>query len=135
MGKRSKRAKEVRRKLREAQALISIPSHWTKGKSARDGRSVGVNVKDPNAVAFCATGAVERVCDTKTPEGRLLREDCFKMLKECVKETSGLADDIPYYNDRPGRTHSDVMGLFSCAVNKAGDLPERVSPQWRAPIH
>jgi hypothetical protein len=47
--------------LREARALISHPDRWTRRALARDWRQFRVPPESPQAVSFCAIGALQRV--------------------------------------------------------------------------
>lgn len=59
-GNNNKTTAEV---LREARELISDPKRWTRGVLARDaeGRSTGRGPFVPEAVCFCAFGAIAKV--------------------------------------------------------------------------
>ena len=50
--------------LEVAKALISDKSNWTQGTSARDSAGKVVPAASPNAVTFCATGALSRTTES-----------------------------------------------------------------------
>lgn len=58
--------------LREAADLISDRARWTQGCSAVSSRGDRVSVLSPDAVAWCASGAIRRLTDSPTDGGEAL---------------------------------------------------------------
>ncbi len=94
--------------LRKARALISDPSKWTQGASARDINGIPVGSGDDDAVCWCASGAHIKTVGY----GHILRSD--SALQDAA-QLLGAAGFV-FFNDHPGRTHDQVMWMFDLAV-------------------
>jgi hypothetical protein len=98
--------------LRAARALISDPRRWTQGqdqplfKGARDAQGRDCWPCDPEAVSWCATGAIAKV------EGRDIgRELPERALDAGLSYAFGAWPTTAYFNDR--RSHEDVLAVPS----------------------
>lgn len=101
--------------LREARRLI-VDYGWTQGCSARNLDRKPVAVSDPAAVAFCATGAIERA----------VYADSASFIKELVLHAlahgmgGNYSEDyvrsIVDFNDALGRTADQVVAVYDRAI-------------------
>lgn len=92
-----------------ARAVIGEPKAWIKGMNARAADGIEVDSHDPNAVCFCALGAVNRVTE-RFGDGHCARD----ALREAINDFS-----IDNWNDDPETTHADVLAAFDKAIKKA----------------
>ena len=94
--------------LTGARNLIDKPSHWTKGRAARDIHGNEINFNDPSAFSFCPIGAIHLMgfiySFTSAQSARLV-------LKSVICEKS-----IPSWSDAPERTHAEVISAFDKAI-------------------
>lgn len=90
--------------LTKARSVIERPECWVKGDTAQNCHGECTSWYDPDAVAFCATGAVYRV-----KVGREADEALFLLQK-------AMGDKIVRFNDAPGTTHDMVMAAFDKAI-------------------
>ena len=96
--------------LTAAQDLIRDPKHWTQRAYARDRHGAGVGSNHPNAVCWCADGAI-RKCGGADRYGSLIPE-----LVAFLKGQPGLV----HTNDDNG--HAATMDLFERLREKAKAL-------------
>lgn len=94
--------------------LLTDPSHWTKGESARDVRGKEVPPNYPSAVCWCMTGALNKV----------VRSPCVWFKSEAVLSAADLihgvvGGPIPSFNDAPTTTHATVLRVLDAAIEKA----------------
>jgi hypothetical protein len=108
--------------LLAARTLIQTPNDWTKGVNARDAAGEPVEEYHPNAVCYCALGAVD-ITDFRN--GADSREYWRSV------DALNAAVPAPYqhwevheYQDLPETTHADVLALFDRAI--AATAPEAV---------
>lgn len=93
--------------LLEAAELIEQPGKWTQGAFARDHGGDGTAFCDPDAVCWCAEGAIAKVAGG------------------CGTASSALAalgivtGGIYSYNDAPGRMASEVASKMREAAEEA----------------
>ncbi len=83
--------------LKAARALIEDPERWTQGAFARDAEGHSTPPCSPDAVCWCATGALRQVC----PEG--LSQEVFLALEptgspESVNDDEGYAATIAMFD-------------------------------------
>lgn len=83
---------EVARILRDAADLIEPPGRWTRGTLARDEHGLPVAAESPDAVCWCALGAVQRVASADTNA----RWDALEAIEAIVAEPA----PISHWNDR-----------------------------------
>lgn len=104
--------------LNAAADLIEPEGAWFKGNMAANAR--GEEYDDayesvaPDAVCFCAIGAIERVTG-----GGLLEARAIAYLGKVVEERAGISI-IPDWNDAPERTQHEVVAVFREAAKRAG---------------
>ena len=81
--------------------LLEDPKRWTRGVFARDEAGKKVQSTDESAVCFCVMGAISRVYGTDRSR-----------LWEKVVLSRPYTLSIPEWNDDPGTTHAEVVGLL-----------------------
>lgn len=91
-----------------ARLLIEKPEHWTQGLFARDSEGYSAPSRSPEAVCFCAMGAVMRASGDD-PE---LEYEGIHLLAQALGK-QGLAS----FNDN--RCHEEVLSLFDRAIANA----------------
>jgi len=97
--------------LRAARELISDPAKWTQGAYARSSKGEELYYgNNPEAVCWCAYGALEKVSGQKTfsevPGNKQLEESC--------PNTNDNDLSVPAINDRLG--HAAVLALYDRAI-------------------
>jgi len=97
--------------LRAAKALISKPEAWTQHYFARDESRKVVSAYSPEAVCFCGYGALKRVMHGSTDD---LVETSF-YLNHAVRTQKSYG----HWQDKPQRTHDEVMAVFDQAITQA----------------
>lgn len=94
--------------LTRARAIIENPQNWTKGEMARDAGGRLVVSHSPDAVCFCAVGALRRaayeLCIDRFPSFYTLQKWCG-------------TEPVPLFNDT--HTHADVLALYDRAIEAA----------------
>ena len=118
-----------------AEKLILKEENWTQGAKARKADGTECSVEDPEAVQFCAMGAIEACC---TDNGQVAW-DLENLLQQVVEDDSGYmgydADtakfptiqQFNYFNDEHA-THGDIIGIFGEVKRKLGIEPDTRSP-------
>lgn len=94
----------------KAHELLAKPEHWTKGHMARLAYLTPVNVGHPQAVCFCAIGALARCYNGGTVEGVSRYVRVRSELRERVRQLgfSGIID----WDDDGVRTHEEVLAVL-----------------------
>ena len=87
--------------LRAARDLIKTPAQWTKEVFARDAKGVPVDSQSPDAVCFCAEGALEHV------DAHAEASEAIEAVVKCK---------IVEFNERPKTTHKAVLRAFDTAI-------------------
>lgn len=87
--------------------LLSDPSRWTKGATARNSIGNIVSSYDPTAVCFCLIGAIFRIYPDDYPNAFNERVAIHKQLEGRLSN-----HDIVGWNDAPERTHEEVLALL-----------------------
>jgi hypothetical protein len=88
--------------LQQARDLIADPKRWTTGTTARDVDGVPIHSRKPQAVSWCAIGAIQRV----VPEHL-----SFYAIQALV-DACGV--EVSLVNDRYG--HEAILTLFDNAI-------------------
>lgn len=104
--------------LREARRLIA-EFGWTQGVSARNLERKPVLPTDPTAVAFCATGALDRAYRNFCGFPLQLNADVFVALVHGMGGNNTDDDStvhIIHFNDALGRTVDQVLGVYDRAI-------------------
>ena len=98
----------IKQLLQKARALIEDPAHWTQGALARDSAGNEVFPNSPQAVCFCAEGALacafEGTFDLKERAGRYLDIETEK----------------PLWTFNDSHTHEEVLNAFDKAIANCG---------------
>lgn len=100
--------------LQEARAILAKRGAWTQKHLARTEWGSSIDPQHPDAVQFCAIGALCKVANPS--EVDLAR----KFLMKCApsKYQSSLMN-IEQYNDRFSTKKKDIMKLYDCAIETA----------------
>jgi hypothetical protein len=100
--------------LRDAHDLIIDERNWCKGASARTRNGMGAHAAAPDAVAWCALGAIRRVA---TPIVFFDTEIALlAALGHVLPPGFYIVTD---FNDAGNTTHADVLDLFLRAIKWA----------------
>ena len=91
--------------LTKARDLISSPERWTQGASARSANGCPVRVSCPDAVSWCALGAIEKAAGNRN-----------EWLDEMAKLRAVVGSSIIRFNDF--HTHAEVLAAFDKAIEK-----------------
>jgi hypothetical protein len=94
--------------LKAARALIADESRWTKGHMARGPYGELRDANAPEAVCWCAVGAIRKVTETDDEDTAARR-----LLQSAIPSGDWIAE----FNDRVN--HADVLRLFDRAISKA----------------
>ena len=118
--------------LIDARALIAKPQAWTQGTGARDADGEPIGVEHDDAVAWCATGAINcavyRHADSLDlpPALQRTRERAGTILTDAVTRlTLGHYSETTTYNDQA--SHGCILKAFDIAIAAAA------SPSTAAP--
>jgi hypothetical protein len=108
---------KVRAILVKAEELIS--SGWCKGVLARDRNDHGVNSDSKDAVSWCAMGAIDNAALGFVVDGKIPRQEWFELSRHARLLLRNLisVDSIPDWNDKEGRTQSDVVEAFRGTID------------------
>lgn len=84
---------------------------WCQRRYAVNAEGTFVSSLDPDAVAWCAIGAITRAsCASDAP---LSMPPAVDIIRELIAAETM---DIEHWNDAPGRTQADVLALFDRAI-------------------
>ena len=102
--------------MEHARDLIARPNGWTQKTMARDSGGNSIASRRPDAVCFCAFGAVLRSVADKIKENYDVYSKVhfgagIVALEELVENKP-----IESWNDREGRTQAEVVALFDQAI-------------------
>lgn len=97
--------------LREARRLL-VEKGWTRNEFARDAEGCPSSYRGPDAVCFCARGAILRAgdvpdCEDYAPGERFL---------ERALPNGPYYGSIVSFNDSPFTTKEDVLALYDRAI-------------------
>ena len=115
-----------KRVLREAADLIEKVG-WCQEVDALDGRGIATTIWNPDAVAYCATGAVEKVCGVYSAEPEFETETGVTMALDRLweflpwngdppEEDAPVTTAIASWNDTAGRTAREVINAMRRAA-------------------
>jgi hypothetical protein len=103
--------------LRKAAEKIAAPEKWAKLGYAFNATGEPVDWDDHDAVCWCLTGATAVVADKGDAYGCA----ADRYLRRVIgAQPASSADTVSVWNDRPERTHSEVLA----ALAKAAELAE-----------
>jgi hypothetical protein len=98
--------------------LLARPESWTQHVNATDDRGLHVESTSPRAACWCALGAIHK-CAKDKADGASITDDDATMLANrwTEKATEALwnhrwASSLHSWNDRPERTHAEVLALL-----------------------
>jgi len=96
--------------LKEAKSLIEDPQHWNEEYFARNSKGQDCRSRDPEAVAWCAWGAINKVTDSHNNDAaaNFLYRSAFDLFKK---------KEIWEVNDCIG--HTAVMQMYDRAIELA----------------
>jgi hypothetical protein len=102
--------------LKEARKLLPDEEHWTKGAYFRR--------LDDDGKAFCLVGAVARATRFLGPKGTFSPRERYDFSKKHLlttirKRTRRSYPSILHYNDAPGRTYKQIIGVLDAAIAAA----------------
>ena len=101
----------IKTRLRAARKLIDQPEKWTKGALKRDARGNELIISHIPVASRCASGAIMAACEFEE------RREVFDQLSRSINHYLGSDyDSIVEWNDRPMRTHAQVMQAFDRAI-------------------
>lgn len=100
----------TRELLIATRALIERPGSWTKNSVARKPGGSKTTATDPNAVKWCAFGALRKVFSG--PDKPTWGEAYIFLC-----DAAGI--DLVAFNDAGVRTHSEVIAVFDRAIERA----------------
>jgi hypothetical protein len=86
--------------LERAANLIEPKGNWTRLTSARDAKNRSVLALSPDAICWCAVGAIIRATGFDRPELDLV----FGMWKS--------VGEVTVFNDAPGREQAEVVAML-----------------------
>jgi hypothetical protein len=115
----------TKRILRMARSLVR--TGWTKGAGARNRHGFSTVPGAPDAVQFCALGAIERAAGTDqrgAKEAILTLAHTLHPERDYWVLTDPLTNavrDVSTFNDAPETRKVDVLALFDKAARKAWD--------------
>ena len=122
---------KIQNQLVQARALIATPERWTQGASDRDANGFdleGEIYAESNVASHCALGAIWAVYELgQEPEltpWRIVNHLC----QTIERHTGQSQESIATWNDKPERTHAEVLQAFDWAikdspVGQAADEP------------
>jgi hypothetical protein len=93
--------------LIRARKLIEAPERWTKGAMARNSVGARVSAYAPDAICFCAQGALKKASDWDD-----------HLSQAALRLNRAITIPVGYitYNDEPETTHADILALFDRAI-------------------
>lgn len=97
--------------LRAARALIDTPEKWTQRQFAKDAAGHTIDFVNPDAVCFCACGALRRLHGIN---GRVER-----VLADAMSSPSGEVAAVRIVNFNDTHTHAEVLAAFDRAIEEA----------------
>lgn len=103
-----------------ARVLIEKPEHFTQGAYARTADGLSTECTDPNAVAFCAAGALEKIVRLIPGDISFHVIDALDAVAHAVypmKVGSFRGKGLLYVNDTLG--HVATLAMFDEAIRRA----------------
>lgn len=93
--------------LKAAREKISIPEAWTQGTFARRADGHITTTTHPDAVCWCAAGAIHAVCPAEH------RGEAYREATVALRSVVGA---IAPFND--AATHDEVLAAFDAAIRR-----------------
>lgn len=92
--------------------LFADPKRWTKSSMGRDLHGQMCASGDPDAVCWCLAGAIFKVYGTHSSKG----DSAFCRVAAVLKQNGIGRTEILNWNDRPERTHDEVLKVCEEAM-------------------
>lgn len=92
----------------KAYELLSSPEKWTKGTYARDEEGNSISCKSPEAVQFCALGAIERCYPNNSCQVACKLDVVIKSKYQNEERRYGLVT----FNDASETTYEQVIEVL-----------------------
>lgn len=106
---------QVKEALAKARDLIKDPNRWTRNMYARDRTGNYASPNSPDAICWCAIGAVHHVFGTRPQTQSEMTDEQMKAFTALVNTATLMHDTLPdRVNDRLG--HAAVLELFDRAI-------------------
>lgn len=107
----------TREVLVEARRILTPDGAWTQRKLARDRQGRGAVYHGRAAVCWCLEGALARAAFTDCGD-----RDWSAALDACDSALPGSGRGrLIVWNDAPGRTQAEVLGLLDRAIEREGE--------------
>lgn len=97
--------------LKAARAKIAKPENWRKGGYAADAHGRTCSFDDPEAVCFCAEGAL---FSAVRDDSRL--NNAYELVRAALPTKVTF---LPAFNDAETTAHADILALFDRAIAAA----------------
>ena len=109
--------------LNAAADLIEPEGAWTQGEQARNRRGQRVADSAPNAVCFCASGAIWKAAQrlkvrSLSGQNGFIINEAHVALSRTVNAPNH-AMSVPDWNDAPERTQAEVVAALRQAAQRA----------------
>lgn len=111
--------------LRAARSLLRLPDHWTRGANARAKGGRRVASEAPEAVCWCADGALIKVSGGWSTSA-------YKTAHRCLYKALPVPVLIHVYNDATHRTHPEILSWFDRAIKLAAKEAREVTSRGKA---
>ena len=98
-----------------ARGLIADPARWTRKAYARSQEGVNVFPLGPEAVCYCALGALEKVSNVL--HGYRTDDQSAKRAYDALKEHANRLFHTSVGQANDTRAHGDILRLFDCAID------------------
>jgi hypothetical protein len=110
----SKSAKQI---LEEAHAIVKDPKRWTQGALAEDSDGDLVSALSPEAVRFCALGAIQRAAGN---EGSASQKVQNLLHDACDRAGLGICADLVNDNGDTRKARRNILKAFRVTIAEAG---------------
>lgn len=105
--------------LARTRDLLPTPAQWTQGAMARDAEGKPVRPDAPAAACWSLFGAL--LCASSSDS-----DDDYERARAALSDgctAAGGGASLPTFNDRPGRTHAQVLGAIDAAIESLKGKP------------
>ena len=111
----------TREVLTEARRILTPDGAWTQDAVARDADGDPVSEGNERAVCWCVDGAVALAATGPSGWDSGAWTDAMTLLSEAVMPGRGELDPgVIAWQDAPGRTQAEVLGLLDRAIEEEG---------------
>lgn len=99
--------------LKRAAQVIAEPERWCKSQMARNSDGNPVEPESPNAVCFCAFGAIRRAY---LELDMVVEASCLRLVEsEAMRLAAPGGFGFLHFNDKS--THKEVLEMFETAID------------------